>query len=143
MASTARKVISTDKCPKSSAPYSQAIVAGNTVYCSGIMGVELDSLEFAVGGAGPQAAKALQNLRVLLEESGSSLSKVVKTTVLLADMNDYNVVNDEYRKVFSDSFPARSCYAVNKLPRGAAVEIEAIALTGDVIHTTTKLSSKM
>lgn len=138
-------------------------MAGNTVYCSGIMGVELDSLEFAVGGAGPQAAKALQNLRVLLEESGSSLSKVVKTTVLLADMNDYNVVNDEYRKgvyqlllwyfgkviinlrltVFADSFPARSCYAVNKLPRGAAVEIEAIALIGDVIHTTTKLSFKM
>ncbi|XP_019560110.3 rutC family protein UK114-like [Aedes albopictus] len=143
MASIVRKVVNTEKCPKVPAPFNQAVVAGQTVYCSGIMGMELGSLKLVNGGAGPEAAKALENLAVLLEAAGSSLANVVKTTILLTDIKDYGVVNVEYRKVFSDSFPARTCFAVKSLPMGASVEIEAIALAGDVIHTSTKLNSKM
>ncbi|XP_058830348.1 rutC family protein UK114-like [Topomyia yanbarensis] len=129
-----RKIISTKKCPKALAPYNQAVVAEHTVYCSGVLGLELESLQLVEGGAASQTAKALEHLATLLEVSGSSIANVVKTTVLLADMNDYVAVNDEYKKVFSSNFPARTCFAVNKLPLGAAVEIEAIAMTGDVIH---------
>ncbi|XP_055629948.1 rutC family protein UK114-like [Toxorhynchites rutilus septentrionalis] len=134
MASIIRKIISTKKCPKAVAPYNQAIVADRTVYCSGVLGMELESLQLVEGGAAAQTEKALQHLTTLLNESGSSIDKVVKTTILLADMNDYGVVNDAYKRVFSSNFPARTCFAVNKLPLGAAVEIEAIALTGDVIQ---------
>ncbi|XP_055602724.1 rutC family protein UK114-like [Uranotaenia lowii] len=136
MASIVRKIISSKKCPKAVAPYNQAVVADRTVYCSGVLGMELESLKLVDGGAAAQTAKALQHLTTLLAESGSDIEKVVKTTILLADMNDYAVVNEEYKRVFANNFPARTCFAVNKLPLGAAVEIEAIALTGDVIHMT-------
>uniref|UniRef100_A0A182M541 Uncharacterized protein n=1 Tax=Anopheles culicifacies TaxID=139723 RepID=A0A182M541_9DIPT len=133
MSSIVRKVISTKKCPKALAPYNQAIVADRTVYCSGVLGMELDTLKLVPGGAAAQTAKALEHLTNLLSEAGSGIDKVVKTTVLLGDMNDYATVNDEYKKVFSSSFPARTCYGGVKLPLGAAVEIEAIALTGAVL----------
>ncbi|XP_055536166.1 rutC family protein UK114-like [Wyeomyia smithii] len=129
-----RKIISTKKCPKALAPYNQAVIAEHTVYCSGVLGLELETLQLVEGGAAAQTAKALAHLATLLEECGSCIANVVKTTVLLADMNDYAAVNDEYKRVFSSNFPARTCYAVSKLPLGAAVEIEAIALTGDVIQ---------
>ncbi|XP_062550826.1 rutC family protein UK114-like [Armigeres subalbatus] len=137
MASIVRKIIHTAKCPKAVAPYNQAVVADRTVYCSGVLGMELGSLKLVEGGAAGQTAKALEHLTTLLEASGSSIEKVVKTTILLADMNDYGAVNDEYKRVFSNNFPARTCFAVNKLPLGAAVEIEAIALTGEVIQVST------
>ncbi|XP_058463079.1 rutC family protein UK114-like [Malaya genurostris] len=129
-----RKIISTKKCPKVVAPYNQAVIADHTVYCSGVLGLEVESLQLVEGGAAAQTAKALEHLTTLLEVADSSIANVVKTTVLLADMNDYAVVNEEYKKVFSSNFPARTCFAVNKLPLGAAVEIEAIALTGEVIQ---------
>uniref|UniRef100_A0A182J1Y7 Uncharacterized protein n=1 Tax=Anopheles atroparvus TaxID=41427 RepID=A0A182J1Y7_ANOAO len=134
MSSIVRKVISTKKCPKALAPYNQAIVADRTVYCSGVLGMELDTLKLVPGGAAAQTAKALEHLTNLLNEAGSGIDKVVKTTVLLGDMNDYATVNEEYKKVFSGSFPARTCYGGVKLPLGAAVEIEAIALTGAVVN---------
>uniref|UniRef100_A0A2M4C3U9 Putative ribonuclease n=1 Tax=Anopheles marajoara TaxID=58244 RepID=A0A2M4C3U9_9DIPT len=134
MSSIIRKVISTKKCPKALAPYNQAIVADRTVYCSGVLGMELDTLKLVPGGAAAQTAKALEHLTNLLNEAGSGIDKVVKTTVLLGDMNDYATVNEEYKKVFSSSFPARTCYGGVKLPLGAAVEIEAIALTGAVVN---------
>ncbi|XP_058830351.1 rutC family protein UK114-like [Topomyia yanbarensis] len=137
MASIVRKIISTAKCPKAAAPYNQAVIADRTVYCSGVLGMELGSLKLVDGGAATQTAKALQHLTTLLKESGSSIDKVVKTTILLTDMNDYGAVNDEYKKVFTSNFPARTCFAVHKLPLGAAVEIEAIALVGDVMQVST------
>ncbi|XP_053686822.1 rutC family protein UK114-like [Sabethes cyaneus] len=129
-----RKIISTKKCPKALAPYNQAVIGEHTVYCSGLLGLELESLQLVEGGAAAQTTKALEHLVNLLEECGSCIANVVKTTVLLADMNDYAAVNDEYKRVFSSNFPARTCYAVSKLPLGAAVEIEAIALTGAVVQ---------
>ncbi|XP_055610102.1 rutC family protein UK114-like [Uranotaenia lowii] len=129
-----RKIISTSKCPKPLAPYSQAIVADRTIYCSGVIGMELAEPKLVEGGAAAQTAKALEHLKNLLQEAGSGIDRVVKTTVLLADMNDYAVVNEEYKKVFSNNFPARTCYAVTKLPLGAAVEIEAVAIVGEVEH---------
>ncbi|XP_055532975.1 rutC family protein UK114-like [Wyeomyia smithii] len=134
MSKIIRKIVSTAKCPKPLAPYSQAVVADRTVYCSGVIGIELNEPKLVPGGAVAQTAKALEHLTNLLHGAGSGIDKVVKTTVLLADMNNYTAVNDEYKQVFSDNFPARTCYAVAKLPLGAAVEIEAVAIVGDVTH---------
>ncbi|XP_053688472.1 rutC family protein UK114-like [Sabethes cyaneus] len=132
MSKIIRKIISTTKCPKPLAPYSQAVVADRTVYCSGVIGIQLNEPKLVPGGAVAQTAMALEHLKNLLQEAGSGIDRVVKTTVLLADMSDYTAVNEEYKKVFSDSFPARTCYAVSKLPLGAAVEIEAVAIVGEV-----------
>lgn len=78
--------------------YSQAVVADRTVYLSGVLGMELESLKLVDGGAPAQTAKALENLTLLLKESGSGVDKVVKTTILLANMDDYAAVNDEYKR---------------------------------------------
>ncbi|XP_062550658.1 rutC family protein UK114-like [Armigeres subalbatus] len=129
-----RKIISTGKCPKPLAAYSQAVVADRTVYCSGVIGVELEEPTLVSGGAAAQTVKALEHLSNLLTAAGSGIDKVVKTTVLLASMDDYAEVNHEYKKVFGSNFPARTCYAVSKLPLGAAVEIEAVGIIGDVKH---------
>ncbi|KAL1404458.1 hypothetical protein pipiens_005345 [Culex pipiens pipiens] len=134
MSKVIRKIVSCSKSPKPLAPYSQAIVADRTVYCSGMIGIELNEPKLVPGGAAAQAATALKHLTNLLREANSGIDKVVKTTVLLADMQDYAAVNEEYKKVFGSNFPARTCYAVTKLPLGAAVEIEAIAIVGDVEH---------
>uniref|UniRef100_A0A182N7Y7 Uncharacterized protein n=1 Tax=Anopheles dirus TaxID=7168 RepID=A0A182N7Y7_9DIPT len=134
MSSIVRKVITSKKIPKAVAAYSHAIVADRTVYCSGMLGLDVDTLKLVPGGAGPQAAKALEHITNLLAEAGSGIDKVVKATVLLGDMNDYAVVNEEYKKVFSSSFPARTCFGGMKLPLGAAVEIEVVALTGAVVN---------
>ncbi|XP_019557307.3 rutC family protein UK114 [Aedes albopictus] len=131
-----RKIISTGKCPKPLAPYSQAVVADRTVYCSGVIGIELDEPKLVTGGAAVQTAKALEHLTNLLAAAGSGIDKVVKTTVLLADMEDYAAVNEEYKRVFGSNFPARTCYAVSKLPLGAAVEIEAVGIVGEVKNET-------
>ncbi|XP_065087758.1 rutC family protein UK114-like [Ochlerotatus camptorhynchus] len=131
-----RKIISSSKCPRPLAPYSQAVVADRTVYCSGVIGIDLNEPKLVAGGASAQAAKALEHLANLLNDAGSGIDKVVKTTVLLADMNDYAAVNDEYKRFFGNNFPARTCYAVSQLPLGAAVEIEAIGIVGDVKHET-------
>uniref|UniRef100_U5EWE7 Putative translation initiation inhibitor n=1 Tax=Corethrella appendiculata TaxID=1370023 RepID=U5EWE7_9DIPT len=132
MATLVKKIISTAKCPKALAPYSQAVIADRTIYCSGMLGLELPQMQLIPGGAGPQSKLALQHIINLLDACDSRIENVVKTTIFLADMNDYGVVNDEYKKIFSSNFPARSCFQVAKLPMGAAVEIEIIALTGDV-----------
>ncbi|XP_058462392.1 rutC family protein UK114-like [Malaya genurostris] len=132
MSKIIRKIVSSSKCPKPSAPYSQAVVADRTVYCSGVIGIELNEPKLVSGGATAQTAKALEHLSNLLQDAGSGIDRVVKTTVLLADMNDYASVNEEYKKVFTKNFPARTCYAVAKLPLGAAVEIEAVAIVGSV-----------
>lgn len=78
--------------------FSQAVVADRTVYCSGVLGMELDTLKLVDGGAAAQTCKALEHLTNLLQVSGSSIENVVKTTILLADMNDYGTVNDEYKR---------------------------------------------
>ncbi|XP_055687571.1 rutC family protein UK114 [Lutzomyia longipalpis] len=132
MASLTRKIISTALAGKVSAPYSQAIVADRTVYVSGCLGLDKDTLKLVPGGIGPETAQALTNLQHVLAAANSGIDKVVKVTVFLGDIGDMPKFNEEYKKVFTHDFPARSCFAVANLPLNGKVEIEAIALTGDV-----------
>ncbi|CAH0729755.1 unnamed protein product, partial [Brenthis ino] len=115
-------------------PYSQAILADKTLYVSGVLGLDQQG-QLVCGDAEGQAQQALDNLKHVLEAGGSSLKGAVKTTILLANMDDFQAVNKVYAKYFSKDFPARATYQVAKLPLGAAVEIEAIALSGDVVVT--------
>jgi len=123
-----RRVITTDKTRPASGPLSQAIVAGEFVFVSGQLGVDPKTGEFAGSGTVEQAEQVLQNLSAVLEAAGSSLSHVVKTTVFLADMADFNTMNEIYRRHFPQDPPARSTVQVARLPRNARIEIEAIAL---------------
>ncbi|WP_240984579.1 RidA family protein [Acididesulfobacillus acetoxydans] len=122
-----RKSIQTTKAPAAIGPYSQAIAAGSFVFVSGQMGLKPDG-EMAGSGVEEQASQALKNLKAILEEAGSSLANVVKTTVFLADMQDFAVVNAIYAQSFPGGPPARSAVQVARLPKDAKVEIEAIAM---------------
>ena len=121
------KVISTDKAPKAIGPYSQAILAGNTLYCSGQIAINPATNTFIEGGIEEQTNLILKNIEGLLACAGFSYSDVVKTTCFLADMNDFTTFNNLYEKAFV-SKPARSCVAVKTLPKNALVEIEVIAV---------------
>lgn len=125
---TEKVVIATDKAPAALGPYSQAIKAGNTVYCSGQIGIVSGTKDFASPDVEGQTEQVLKNLGGVLEAAGASYGHVVKTTVLLADIADFPKVNAIYAKYFTDKPPARATYAVKDLPLGARVEIEAIAV---------------
>jgi len=118
--------ISTDGAPAALGPYSQAIVAGDFVFCAGQLGLDPATTELA-DGISAQADRALRNLGAVLEAAGCGHGDIVKTTVFLADMADFAALNDVYAGFFGDAPPARSTFAVAALPRGARVEIEAIA----------------
>ncbi|XP_055377100.1 rutC family protein UK114 [Condylostylus longicornis] len=132
MAEIIRKLISTSKAAKPVAPYNQAVVVDRTVYVSGCLGLDKETKQLVVGGAAEQTRQALQNLIVTLEAAGSGVDKIIKNTIFVKDLNDFGTVNDEYKKVFTSHFPARSCVQVARLPMDALVEIESIALTGKV-----------
>ncbi len=121
------KVISTDKAPKAIGPYSQAILAGNTLYCSGQIAINPETNEFIGGSIVEQTEQIIKNIEGLLSSSGFSYNDVVKTTCFLADMKDFAVFNALYEKAFI-SKPARSCVAVKDLPKNSLVEIEVIAV---------------
>jgi 2-iminobutanoate/2-iminopropanoate deaminase len=123
-----KHVIMTDKAPRAIGPYSQAIVAGGVVYTAGQVGLDPQTGELVDGGIGEQARQALSNLREVLEAAASELGLVVKTTVFLADMQDFAAMNAVYAEFFPNDAPARSTVAVAALPKGARVEIEALAL---------------
>ena len=123
------KVISTDKAPKAIGPYSQAILAGNTLYCSGQIAINPETNEFIGGSIVEQTEQILKNIDGLLTASGFSFQDVVKTTCFLADMKDFAVFNGLYEKAFI-SKPARSCVAAKDLPKKALAEIEVIAVKG-------------
>ncbi len=118
--------IATDEAPRAIGPYSQAIVAGDYVFCSGQIGVAPATGELADGLAA-QAERALRNLGAVLSAAGASHADIVKTTVFLADIADFSALNEVYARFFGDTPPARSTFAVRALPKGALVEIEAIA----------------
>lgn len=118
--------IATDEAPTAIGPYSQAIVAGDYVFCSGQIGVAPATGELADGLAA-QAERALLNLGAVLAAAGASHADIVKTTVFLADISDFSALNEVYARFFGDTPPARSTFAVRALPKGAQVEIEAIA----------------
>lgn len=121
------KAIHTDKAPKAIGPYSQAIEAGGLVFVSGQLPVNPSTGEFAEGGIKEQTRQSLTNAQQVLRAAGTDLSRVVKTTVFLSDMDNFGAMNEVYAEFFSQPFPARSAFAVRTLPKGALVEIECIA----------------
>lgn len=121
-----KQAITTDLAPEAIGPYSQAIETDNLIFVSGQLPVDRES------GTMPesieaQAEQSLKNISYILEAAGSSMDKVVKTTVLLANMADFGKVNEVYAKFFNSPYPARACYEVAALPKSALIEIEAIA----------------
>lgn len=121
------KAISTTKAPGAIGPYSQAIQAGDFVYTSGQLGLDPETGTFPEGGIKEQTRQSLTNVAAILKEAGSSMANVVKTTVFLADMNDFAEMNGVYAEFFSEPYPARSAVAVKTLPKNALVEIEVVA----------------
>lgn len=121
------KAISTNKAPGAIGPYSQGIRVGNMVFTSGQLPVDPSTGEFAEGGIEAQTRQSLTNVQAVLEAADLTMSNVVKTTVFLSDMNDFAAMNGVYAEFFSEPYPARSAVAVKTLPKGAMVEIEAVA----------------
>ena len=119
--------ISTTKAPAAIGPYSQAIKVGELVFVSGQLPIDPATGAFAEGGIKELTRQSLTNMKAILEEAGTSMANVVKTTVFLADMNDFTAMNEVYAEFFAAPFPARSAVAVKTLPKGALVEIECIA----------------
>lgn len=122
------KPISTPNAPAAIGPYSQAIDLGDTIFTSGMIPVVPATGEIAGESVEEQAEQALTNLKNLLEDAGSSMEHVVKTTVFIKDMNDFGKINEIYAKYFTGTLPARSCVEVARLPKDVKLEIEAIAI---------------
>jgi endoribonuclease L-PSP, putative len=122
-----KEVISTSKAPAAIGPYSQAVKIGNMVYTSGMIPIVPESGEIIQGDVAAQARQALENLEEVLKEAGTSLGNVLKTTVFIKNMSDFSVINEVYKEFFTDSFPARSCVEVARLPKDVLIEIECIA----------------
>ena len=123
-----RQSISTNGAPGAVGPYSQAIASGDLLFCSGQLGLDPVSGALVEGGVEAQAERALRNLEAVLDAAGLSFNDVVKTTIFLADIDDFAVVNAIYARHMPDPPPARSTFAVGALPKGGRVEIEAIAI---------------
>lgn len=121
------QAIHTEKAPKAIGPYSQAIKVGNLVFASGQVPIVPATGEFVEGGVKEQTRQSLTNAKAILEEAGTSLSKVVKTTVYLSDMANFAAMNEVYAEFFTQPYPARSAVAVKTLPKNALVEVECIA----------------
>ncbi|HET9681687.1 MAG TPA: RidA family protein [Candidatus Limnocylindrales bacterium] len=123
-----RHEVSTSGAPSAIGPYSQGIAAGGLVFCSGQVGLDPTTGELVAGGLEAQAERALRNLAAVLDAAGCSWDDVVKTTVFLADIADFATVNAIYGRFMPDPPPARSTFAVAALPKGARIEVEAIAV---------------
>ena len=119
--------ISTKKAPAAIGPYSQAIRVGNIVYTSGQIPLDPATGAFVEGSIKEQTRQALTNIKAILEEAGTSMDNVVKTTVFMANMDDFADMNAVYAEFFTEPYPARSAVAVKTLPKGALIEIEVIA----------------
>lgn len=119
------QIISTTRAPDAIGPYSQAVIYGNLVYTSGQIPVSPEKGGIVEGGITAQATQVMENLKAVLEASGSSLNQVIKTTCFLADMQDFQAFNKIYASYITNA-PARSCIAVRTLPKNVLVEVEAI-----------------
>ncbi len=120
------KAVKTEKAPGAIGPYSQGVVVGGLVYTSGQMGMDVASGAIPEG-VEEQAHLACKNVAAILEAAGTSIEKVVKTTVFIKNMNDFAAINAVYAQYFTEPFPARSCVEVARLPKDILVEIEAVA----------------
>jgi 2-iminobutanoate/2-iminopropanoate deaminase len=123
-----REIIETAGAPKAIGPYSQAIRANGMVFASGQIPIDPQTGEFVAGGVAEQTEQVLRNLSAVLEASGANFEQVVKTTVFLADMNDFAAMNEVYGRYFKSEPPARATVEAARLPRDARVEIECIAV---------------
>jgi len=121
------EVISTENAPGAIGPYSQAIKAGGMVFCSGQIPIDPATGQFVSENVGEQTVQVFKNLEAVLKAAGTGLGNVVKTTVFLADMNDFTEMNEVYSQFFSENKPARATVQAARLPRDAKVEIECIA----------------
>ncbi|KAF9535708.1 Endoribonuclease L-PSP/chorismate mutase-like protein [Crepidotus variabilis] len=126
VSNTAITAVSTDKAPSAIGPYSQAIKAGNVLYCSGCIPLDPETMQIAGSTIEEQTDRALKNLAAVVQAGGADLSKVVKTTVFLKSMDDFVKMNEVYARAFGSHKPARSAVEVSRLPKDVLVEIEAI-----------------
>ena len=124
-----KTVISTTNAPAAIGPYSQAIRVGNIIFTSGQIPIDPVTGSFVEGGIKEQTRQSLLNVQAILNEAGTTMDHVIKTTVFMADMNDFAEMNSVYAEFFNTPYPARSAVAVKTLPKGALVEIEVIAET--------------
>lgn len=122
-----KQTVHTDKAPQAIGPYSQAVVVNGMVYASGQLGMNAEGV-LQGETAAEQAEQSIKNVMAILEAAGTNIGNVVKTTVFLADINDFAAVNEVYGKYFTQPYPARSAVQVAALPKGAQVEIEVIAI---------------
>ncbi|MFL6277088.1 MAG: RidA family protein [Blastocatellia bacterium] len=120
--------IQTDRAPQAIGPYSQAVKAGGFVFASGQVAFDPATMQIVDGGISEQTERVMRNLAAVLEAAGSSMERVVKTTVFLADMNEFAAMNEVYGRFFAEVPPARSTVEVKRLPRDVRVEIDLIAL---------------
>ena len=125
-----KEIIATEHAPQAIGPYSQAVRAGNLVFASGQIPIDPSTKEFVAGGIAEQTEQVLKNLKAVFAAAGIGLDKIVKTTVFLADMNDFTAMNEVYGKYFTENPPARATVQAARLPRDAKVEIDAIAVSG-------------
>jgi len=121
------KTLQTEDAPKAIGPYSQAVIAGDLVFCSGQIGLDPASGEFVQGGVKEQTAQVFKNLAAVLQAAGARLDAVVMVNVYLKSMNDFKDMNDVYAAVFGDHKPARATVGVSELPKNALVEISCVA----------------
>lgn len=121
--------VQTDDAPRAIGPYSQAVKANGFVFASGQIPLDPQTMQIIEGGVREQTERVMKNLQAVLEAAGSSFDRVVKTTVFLADLNDFTEMNEVYGRFFGDAPPARSTVEVARLPRDVRVEIDAMALT--------------
>lgn len=125
-----KQVIATKQAPAAIGPYSQAIRAGQIVFCSGQIPLDPATGQLVAGGVADQTRRVLENLRAVLEAAGASLASVVKTTVYLKNMGDFAEMNWTYAEFFKEAPPARATVEVARLPKDVAVEIDAVAIIG-------------
>ena len=125
-----KEIIATEQAPQAIGPYSQAVRAGNLVFASGQIPLDPATKEFVAGGIAEQTEQVLKNLKAVFAAAGVAMDQIVKTTVFLADMNDFTAMNEVYGKYFAENPPARATVQAARLPKDAKVEIEAIAVMG-------------
>ncbi|MBM4054871.1 MAG: RidA family protein [Planctomycetes bacterium] len=124
-------VISTKKAPAAIGPYSQAIKAGSFVFVSGQIPIIPETGEILQGDVRVQTRQVLENVKNILAASGTSLDRVVKTTIFMKDLNDYAAINDVYKEFFQNEPPARAAVQVSRLPKDVAIEIEVVAIADE------------
>lgn len=135
-----QKVITTEQAPAAIGPYSQAIKVDNLIYTSGQIPIDPATGQIVAGGVAEQTTRVMANLQAVLAAVGASLKDFVKTTLFIKDMNDFDTINDVYSRYFPQDPPARSCVEVARLPKDVLVEIEAVAVVGNIGNTGDKCS---